>query len=136
MQRYQDVIDRYLTSEIRAIYDIVGKSATVQEVSANLPFLKITSLLNGKYIILGGEYPPVENRFAMGHAWFVENFVPAETPDDEITLIGSVDLSKTAVIGNDFEWAQKAVTSGTTSVMSSEAGGSPDHITLTSYAPN
>ena len=136
LQRYQDVIDRYLTSEIRRIYDIIGKSATVQEVSANLPFLKITSLLNGKYIILGGEYPPVENRFAMGHAWFVENFVPAETPDDEITLIGSVDLSKTAVIGNDFEWAQKAVTSGTTSVMSSEAGGSPDHITLTSYAPN
>ena len=136
LQRYQDVIDRYLTSEIRRIYDIIGKSATVQEVSANLPFLKITSLLNGKYIILGEEYPPVENRFAMGHAWFVENFIPAETPDDEITLIGSVDLSKTAVIGNDFEWAQKAVTSGTTSVMSSEAGGSPDHITLTSYAPN
>ena len=136
LQRYQDIIDRYLTSEIRATYDIVGKSATVQEVSANLPFLKITSLLNGKYIILGGEYPPVENRFAMGHAWFVENFIPAETPDDEIALIGSTDLSKTAVIGNDFEWAQKAVTSSVPSVMSGETGASSDHITLTRYAPN
>ena len=136
LQRYQDIIDRYLTSEIRRIYDIVGKSATVQEVSANLPFLKITSLLNGKYIILGGEYPPVENRFAMGHAWFVENFVPAETPDEEIALIGDTDLNKTAVIGNDFEWAQKAVMSGTSSIMPGEGGASPDHITLTSYAPN
>ena len=136
LQRYQDIIDRYLTSEIRRIYDIVGKSATVQEVSANLPFLKITSLLNGKYIILGGEYPPIENRFAMGHAWFVENFIPAETPDEEIALIGDTDLNKTAVIGNDFEWAQKAVMSGTSSIMPGEGGASPDHITLTSYAPN
>ena len=136
LQRYQDIIDRYLTSEIRAIYDIVGKSATVQEVSANLPFLKITSLLNGKYIILGGEYPPVKNPFAMGNAWFVENFIPAETPDDEIALIGSTDLSKTAVIGNDFEWAQKAVMSSTISAMSGETEMSPDSITLTHYAPN
>ena len=136
LQRYQDVIDRYLTSEIRRIYDIVGKSETVQEVSANLPFLKITSLLNGKYIILGGEYPPVENPYAMGHAWFVENFIPAKTPDEEIALIGNTDLNKTAVIGNDFEWAQKAVMSGTSSVMPGEVGTSPDHITLTRYAPN
>jgi len=136
LQRYQDLIDRYIASEIKKTYDVVGKSATVQEVSANLPFLKITSLLNGKYIILGGEYPPVENTYAMGHAWFVDSFVPAATPDDEIALLASTDLGSTAVIGNDFEWAQKAVMSSAPSVMSSEVETSPDHITLTHYAPN
>ena len=150
MQRYQDLIDRYISGEIKKVYDAVGKSATVQEVEANLPYLKIISMLNGKYIILGGEYPPVKNPHAMGHAWFVDSFVPAATPDNEIALLASTDLGKTAVIGNDFEWAQKAVdpgssrvisddstaTSSTASVMSSEVETSLDHITLTHYAPN
>lgn len=136
LQRYQDLIDRYIASEIKKTYDVVGKSTTVQEVSANLPFLKITSLLNGKYIILGGEYPPVENTYAMGHAWFVDSFVPAATPDDEIALLASTDLGSTAVIGNDFEWAQKAIQTEAPAVMSSEVETSSDHITLTHYAPN
>ena len=129
MQRYQDLIDRYISGEIKKVYDAVGKSATVQEVEANLPYLKVISMLNGKYIILGGEYPPVKNPYAMGHAWFVDSFVPAATPDDEIALLASADLGKTAVIGNDFEWAHKAI-------MSSAVETSPDHITLTHYAPN
>ena len=131
LQRYQDLIDKYLTPEIRQIYDVVGNSATVQEVSENLPELKITSLLNGKYIILGGEYPPVENQYAMGHVWFVDSFVPAATPDEEIELIGLVDLDKEAVVGADFEDILSA-----SAVISSEVETSADQITLTHYAPN
>ena len=131
MQRYQDLIDRYISSEIKKVYDTVGKSETISEVSDNLPYLKVISMLNGKYIILGGEYPPVVNQHAMGHAWFVESLVPAATPDEEISLIGEVNLSETAVIGNDFEAAQKAFP-----VMSSTAGTSHDTISLTHYAPN
>ncbi len=131
LQRYQDFIDRYINSEIRSVHKIIGESATVSEVSENLPYLPITSLLNGKYIILGGEYPPVENRYAMGNCWFVDSFVHAQTPDEEIALTGKVDLSREAVIGADFEHI-------TPSVMSSEVETSPypDHITLTAYAPN
>ena len=95
-------------------------------------------MLNGKYIILDEEYPPVENLHAMGHAWLVENFVPAATPDDEIGLIRETNLSETAIIGNDFEAAQKAfpVMSSVPSVMSSAVETSPDTISLTHYAPN
>ena len=138
MQRYQDLLDRYITSEIKQVYGTVSKAETVQDVSDNLPYLKVISMLNGKYIILGGEYPPVENLHAMGHAWFVENFVPAATPDEEIALIGEVNLSETAVIGNDFEAAQKAfpVMSSSLPVVSSEVETSHNTITLTHYAPN
>lgn len=130
LQRYQDLIERYITPEIRSIYDVVGKSETIQEVSANLPELKVISMLNGKYIILGAEYSPVVNPYAMGNAWFVDSFVPAATPDEEIALLASTDLGRTAVIGNDFEWAQKAMTQVDSSAASS------DLITLTHYAPN
>ena len=143
LQRYQDLIDRHINPEIRRIYDVVGKSETVSEVSAGLPYLKIISMLNGKYIILGGEYPPVENRHAMGNCWFVESFVQANSPDEEIALTGTTDLRRSAVIGKDFERVLEtvtssvpSVTSSVPSVMSSEVETSPDRITLTHYAPN
>lgn len=129
MQRYQDLIDRYITSEIRKVYDVVGKCETVQEVSDSLPYLKTVSMLNGKYIILGGEYPPVVNPYAMGHCWFVDSYIPAESPDEEIALLASADLSDTAVIGNDFEWAQKAVAKAS-------AGDEGSSVRMVSYAPN
>ncbi len=143
LQRYQDLIDRYISSEIRQIYDVVGKSATISEVADNLPLLPVTSLLNGKYIILGGEYPPVKNPYAMGHSWFVDSLVPAADPDEEIALIGNTDLAKAAVVGKDFEWARKAILTEETAAMkeghaatSGEAGTSADRITLIHYAPN
>ena len=128
LQRYQDLIDRYITAEIRKVYDVVGKSATIQEIEDNLPHLKVVSMLNGKYIVLDAEYPPVANRHTMGNCWFVDEFVPAETPDDEIALIATTDLSKIAIIGKDFEAVQNA--------FPSVAESSSDDITLTYYAPN
>ena len=139
LQRYQDLIDRYLTPEIRRVYDVVGKSATVSEVSANLPYLKTISMLNGRYIILGGEYPPVENAYAMGNCWFVDSFIPADTPDEEISLLASTNLGQEAIIGKDFEWVTEAGSTvndadATASIMN-EAEKST-YITLTHYAPN
>ena len=109
MQRYQDLIERYLTSEIRQVYDVIGESETVSQVSENLPELKATSMLNGKYIILGGEYPPVENSHAYGNAWFISSAAPAATPDEEIAMLASTDLRTTAVIGEDFSWAAEEI---------------------------
>ena len=132
LQRYQDLIDKYLTSEIRSVHKVIGESETVSEVSKNLPYLPVTSMLNGKYIILGGEYPPVENAFAFGNCWFVDSVAVAATPDDEIALLGKTDLHTTAVIGDDFKWAQEAVRSVS---MPGDAETSADQIALTSYSP-
>ena len=139
LQRYQDLIDQYITSEIRQVYGAVENAATVQDVSAALPELKVVSMLNGKYIILGAEYSPVVNPYAYGNAWFVEDFASAATPDEEIALIEYTDLRKCAVIGNDFEWAQKAIDDINAVKAEVYVGGKLERIPqilLTSYAPN
>ena len=132
MQRYQDLIERYLTSEIRKVHGVISKAATVQEVSDNLPLLKMTSALNGKYIILGGEYPPVLNPHAFGNAWFISEAVAAPTPDDEISLLASTDLRSTAVVGDDYAWALDAINKSS----DMEAWTDADMIEQTYYAPN
>ncbi len=128
LQRYQDLIERYISGEIKDIYKVVGTAETVQEVEDALPELKVISMLNGKYIILGAEYSPVLNPHAYGNCWIVSSAVPAATPDDEIALLASTDLRNTAVIGGDFKWALDAV--------GSFDNESEAFIELTHYAPN
>ena len=129
MQRYQDLIERYITSEIRDVYGVINNAETVQEVADSLPLLKMTSALNGKYIILGGEYPPVENRHAFGNAWFVDEVVPAATPDEEIALLGSTDLRNAAVIGDDFAWARDAFAGLQPSASGTDSSAFPEALT-------
>ena len=142
MQRYQDLIDKYITKEIKQLYGVIGKAETVQDVEDNLPYLKVVSALNGKYIILGGEYPPIANSYAMGNAWFVDSAVAAATPDEEIALIEGADLHTAAIIGDDFQWARQAKAFAQTQADESAnypergPGFRQDMIYLNYYAPN
>lgn len=132
LQRYQDLIEKYITGEIYQVYDAVENAATVQEVEAGLPELKVVSMLNGKYIILGADYPPVENPYAYGNCWFVSDFVNAAAPDEEIALLAGTDLRTTAIIGDDFSWARLPQAYG----LRNDIEETSDNIALTSYAPN
>ena len=95
MQRYQDLIDRYLSAECSSV-NRYGLQTAEQ--------IKISSMLNAKYVITGGEI--IDNPYALGNAWFINDYVSAATPDDEIALLKDTDLSTTAVIGDDFKWAR------------------------------
>ena len=125
LQRYQDLIEQYLTGEINGIYRSLQGAQTVSEAEAALPALPVLSMLNNRYIILDENAAPLTNRQAMGNAWFVSKAVRAATADEEIALLGSVDLHTDVVLGPDFASVEIPATAD-----------SLDTITLTSYAPN
>lgn len=129
LQRYQDLIDWYLAGEISTIQAAVNSAKdakTIEDVEAVLPSLPILSMLNDKYIILDGNLPPLRNAQAMGNAWFVDGSVKALSPNEEIALLGRVDLDRVAIIGEDFAGFRDRV----------YPGDSLDRIELVSYAPN
>ena len=134
MQRYQDLIEHHLTGEINSIIRTVNSSATIQDVEASLPDIPVLSMLNDKYIIVGGEYPPVRNRQAFGNCWIVYSAIAAATPDDEIALLDSADLRTSAVIGNDFGWARERLDSLSRLARTDIAPA--DSVWMTSYEPN
>ena len=39
----------------------------------------------------------------------MDSYIPAATPDEEIAFLAHTDLRNTAVIGDDFAWAQDAI---------------------------
>ena len=124
LQRYQDLIEHYLTGEINKVYGVLQTAETIDDVENGMPDTPVLNALNTRYIILGGEYPPVVNANTLGNAWFVDEVVPAATPDEEIAFLGSVDLRRQAVIGQDMP-AVTAAPADTT-----------DTIVMTAYAPN
>ena len=124
LQRYQDLIEHYLTDEINKIYGVLRNAETLGDIEAGMPVTPVLNALNTRYIIVGGEYPPVVNENAFGNAWFVDEVVPAATPDEEIALLGGIDLRHQAVIGKDMP----AVTAA--------PADSTDTIVLTAYTPN
>ena len=162
LQRYQDLIDRHIVKELQRLSAGTRTAKTIDEFQDGIKNIPVLSALNTKYFILGAEMPPVENPDAFGPAWFVDSFVPARTPDEEIALIDSVDLRRTAVIGADFEDARagfakliagdaasgpgnepagvsvKNFAEGAVEVADGKAtdGMTADFIRMTSYAPN
>ena len=124
LQRYQDLIEHYRTGEINAVYNVLRGASTISDIQAGLPETPVLNALNTRYIIIGGEYAPVYNENTLGNAWFVDEVVPAATPDEEIAFLGTVDLKRQAVIGKDMP----AVTAA--------PADTSDVIVLTSYAPN
>jgi hypothetical protein len=143
MQRYDDLLKYYLNQEVQVFKEYESflfekyedGDVSEDEIYATLDYIMesmmpITSMLNGRYII--GNHSLYHNAFAQDNCWFVENCVSAATPDDEIDLIGTEDMWKTAVIGDDFAWARKHFEE----VELESDYAASDVIYLTHYAPN
>jgi len=125
LQRYQDLIEQYLTDEINGLYKKLNEAEDLEAVSDWMAEgTPVLNALNTRYIILGGEYPPLENYSAFGSAWFVDSAVKAANPDEEIALLGAVDLRHQAVVTEPVN------------VAPANSDGAGDLIEMTSYAPN
>ena len=122
LQRYQDLIEHYLSGEINGLYKQLGEAEEIEDVAEwmaqNTPVL---NALNTRYVILDGGYPPLVNEAAYGPAWFVDSVVEAANPNEEIALLGAIDLRHQAVVSTPVVVAP---------------GSDEDLIEMTSYAPN
>ena len=102
LQRYQDLIEKYLSAEINGLYKVMGEVETMEDFAAHMAAkTPVLNALNTRYVVVDPNFPPVVNDAAYGAAWFVTDYVTASTPDEEIALIGSVDLRTTAVLSRE-----------------------------------
>ena len=81
---------------------------------------------------MDNNFPPVYNDSAFGPAWFVDDVVVAAKPDEEIALLGDVDLRTTAVVAQETPNPASAIPNATPVILSD----SEESIAMTSYAPN
>lgn len=113
LKRYQDMIDFYISNEIKYLN------------TRELDKMKVLNMLNNKYYLYQGKLIS-NNPSAYGNAWFVDNIKWVEDNNAEILAIKETDLKSTAIIHEEFKGK----------VNESLALDSNRSISMTSYLPN
>ncbi len=102
LQRYQDIIDEYLMSEINNLRKAFASSPTPDKVEAALQKQQILNMLNTKYIIYNPKVEPVLNTYSFGNAWMVQDVKWVNNADGAIAALGKTDLKAAAVVDKQF----------------------------------
>ena len=101
LQRYQDMLDRYILPEGQMLIGALQQAQSMADVEGVFANLKVFNMMNTKYII-ANDKAPIPNSSAMGNAWFVDNYKFVNTANEEIDGIGGIDPSQTAVVNKEF----------------------------------
>ena len=136
LRRYQDLIDEHISKEMTPLMQTVlrtqGFMLPDENEGKDFPVL---NMLNMKYAVVplqGGKQAPVQNPYAMGNCWFVDEVILVDTPDEECALLSEIDLHKQAVADKKFAEALDITKPEVTPLMAFDESS----IELTSYAPN
>ena len=136
LRRYQDLIDEHISKEMNPLMQTVmhtqGFMLPDENEGKDFPVL---NMLNMKYAVVplqGGKQAPVQNPYAMGNCWFVDEVILVDTPDEECALLSEIDLHKQAVADKKFTEALDITKPEVTPLMAFDESS----IELTSYAPN
>lgn len=118
MRRYQDLITYHLQSEMNQMVEKLRSGNT------DLSEFGVINMLNTKYIKFGNQAGQViQNNNHLGNAWFVNEVVAVNNPDEEIETLGVINPEEKAVINqNRFDIPKSTSSSG--------------RISLESYSPN
>ena len=126
LQRYQDIIDYFIIPEIQSFQKDANATQTLTGMEESLKRQKVLNMLNTKYIILNTN-ASIENRSALGNAWFVQDYKLVNTPKEELVTLQAIDPAEIAVINEEFK------------PIIQDKGFNYDEngeIVLTEYAPN
>jgi len=100
LQRYQDLMDYHLIPEMQTIMKELQQSG-ITAAEESLARQHVLNMLNTKYVILNAN-TAVENRHALGNAWFVTDYKLVNTPDEEILTLKEILPAETAIIHKNF----------------------------------
>lgn len=102
LRRYQDLIDNHIQSNIQDIIGTLRAQPTDSALRATFAKLGVLNMLNTKYIIYNPEAPPLQNRYAQGNAWFVNEIKTVKNADEEIKVVGEINPTRTAVVDEKY----------------------------------
>ncbi len=98
LRRYQDLIDFHIGNNIQNIKTTLQSNPNDSSLRATFARQTILNMLNTKYIIYNPEAAPLQNRYALGNAWFVTEVKSVKNPDEEIKAVGEINPAKTAIV--------------------------------------
>lgn len=131
LRRYQELIDHHIAPEMQALYGEVAQAGGQMD-SVDASKFRVLNMLNTRYFIFPagkqGQTVPIQNPYACGNAWFVNNVQYVDNANQEIDALNNVEPLHTTVVDARFKQALNSAATLQTDSLSD--------IRLTSYAPN
>ena len=127
LRRYQEMIEEHISGEMNGLYQAVSDAGGEMEKLDPTDF-PVLNMLNTKYFIFplqGGQTFPLENPFALGNAWWVNEVKYVNNANEEIEAIHEMNPLQTAIVDKKFEEVVKPISSDSTAI-----------IELVAYEPN
>lgn len=135
LRRYQDLIDVHIAPEMNPLMQTISQTYGFQLPCNADSIFPVLNMLNMKYAVVplqNGQQMPVENPYAMGNCWFVNDLQVVDNANDEIAAIGKINLRNMAVIDKSFAGKLNVDIPDIAPLMAYNE----DKIELTRYAPN
>lgn len=130
LRRYQEMIDHHISKEMAYLQHLIP-AVQGDMTKINSDSISVINMLNTKYFIFptgNSQTAPLQNPYAYGNAWFVENVKYVQNANEEIDALNTTVPTKTAVVSNDFKQVFNGVQTAFKDSLST--------VKLTSYAPN
>ena len=127
LRRYQEMIEEHISGEMNNLFKAVSEAGGDME-KLNPAEFPVLNMLNTRYFIFplqGGQTVPLDNPFALGNAWFVDEVLYVSNANEEIDAIHGFNPLQKAIVDKKFE-----------SSVRSMASDSLATIELVAYQPN
>ena len=128
LRRYQEMIDAYIAPEMQKLMPAIADAQCDMTKVAGDSLYPVLNMLNTKYVIIplqGGQTVPIQNPYAYGNAWFVDKVNYVDNANQEIDMIGKLNLRHEAVADKKFQQQLGAAVDQENAV-----------VTIKSYEPN
>ena len=130
LKRYQELIDYGIQPELSELTKVFSTDPSYGKIRNVLRNSHVLNMLNTKYIIVDKTQAPLLNEYALGNAWFVNNYEIVENADQEIMALKSFNPGQTAIIDNDFaKYVDKYTNTGDSLARISLINYKPDELT-------
>ncbi|MEO6902383.1 MAG: YfhO family protein [Bacteroidia bacterium] len=103
LRRYQELIENQINKNIQNISNTFKSTPTDSSLNAMFAAQGVLNMLNMRYLIYNADAPPLQNRYALGNAWFVKDIKMVKNADEELQTIGEINPSTTVVIDERYK---------------------------------
>ncbi len=103
LRRYQELIDAHIQNSIQDIITTLKTTPTDSAIRNTFARQGVLNMLNMRYLIYNVEAPPIQNRYALGNAWFVNEIKLVKNADEELEAIGKVNPRTTIVVDERYK---------------------------------
>jgi len=127
LRRYQELIETHITANMQNIIQTLQTNPSDSALRVAFSQQGVLNMLNMKYLIYNPDAQPLQNRYALGNAWFVKEIKMAENADEELKTVGEINPATTIVVDKRYQSEVEGLKLNPSA---------DDKIRLISYLPN